>query len=296
MSRSVFVTGATGSIGFSVVEAFVAAGYKVSGLARSDESAAKLRAKGVEPVRADLTDYKAVVAAAQQADVTVHAGLVTDFAVFAKVDREISLELINGLAGKKLLYTSGVWIYGDHGEQVVDEDDAAPVEKSFPFGQNHRCTLEQELLAAAKANKVDLFIIRPANVVAKGVGFNKDLVNLSKAYGTSAIKISGPGENYISVVHVNDVGPAYRAVLEKGEPNGVYNLAAASVRLKEYAKGAAGELGGGDLPVESVVPDEASKHIGFSGVSLTLSLRATSKHMGALGWAPTKTTVAQLWL
>ena len=58
----VFITGASGYIGGSVAAALMAAGHAVSGLARSDASAAALEKRGIAPVRGSLDDAGALAA------------------------------------------------------------------------------------------------------------------------------------------------------------------------------------------------------------------------------------------
>ena len=60
----VFVTGASGWIGSATVDELLAAGYEVTGLARSDASAAALRAKGARVRRGDLDDLASIRAGA----------------------------------------------------------------------------------------------------------------------------------------------------------------------------------------------------------------------------------------
>ena len=69
----VFVTGATGFIGASVLRAAMAAGYGVDALTRSEASAAALRAQGVNAVIGDLGDASGSWrTAARRADAIVH--------------------------------------------------------------------------------------------------------------------------------------------------------------------------------------------------------------------------------
>ena len=56
----VFLTGATGYIGTAVAERLRAAGHQLSGLARTDQAAAKLEGAGITPVRGDFTNPAAV--------------------------------------------------------------------------------------------------------------------------------------------------------------------------------------------------------------------------------------------
>src|SRR5581483_3163570 len=103
---NVFITGAGGYIGGSVAAALVAQGHAVSGLARSDATAAALRERGVTPVRGTLEDADILMKAAQDADVTVNA---------ASADNRGAAEaLVKALAGsgKTLIHTSGSSIVG----------------------------------------------------------------------------------------------------------------------------------------------------------------------------------------
>jgi uncharacterized protein YbjT (DUF2867 family) len=52
----VVVTGATGYTGSGIADVLVAAGHRVSGLARSDEPARKLEKRGIRAVRGYITD------------------------------------------------------------------------------------------------------------------------------------------------------------------------------------------------------------------------------------------------
>src|SRR6516225_9772980 len=64
----VFVTGASGHIGSAVVPELLEAGHQVVGLARSDESAARLAAAGAEVRRGDLDDLDIIAKEAADAD------------------------------------------------------------------------------------------------------------------------------------------------------------------------------------------------------------------------------------
>src|SRR2546423_3555345 len=67
MARRVLIAGATGQIGELLTPALVAAGDEVFGLARSEQSAEKVRELGATPVMGDALDRDAVLAAVAEA-------------------------------------------------------------------------------------------------------------------------------------------------------------------------------------------------------------------------------------
>src|ERR1700758_2095932 len=76
----VFVTGASGWIGSATVDELLAAGHQITGLARSDASAAALEAKGVRVRRGDLDDLESIRAGAEAAEAVIHLANKHDFA------------------------------------------------------------------------------------------------------------------------------------------------------------------------------------------------------------------------
>src|SRR5665213_2003119 len=109
----VFITGASGWIGSAVTDELLANGHEVVGLARSDESAAALTAKGATVQRGDLDDLASLRAGAEGVDAVIHLANKHDFAhpeVSNLAERNAVETLGDALAGSNrlLLIASGV--------------------------------------------------------------------------------------------------------------------------------------------------------------------------------------------
>src|SRR6478752_302525 len=71
----VFLTGGTGYVGSAVLDALVRHGHHVDALVRNSEGAARVQARGAQPILGDLTNAASWRDAAAAADAAVHAAV-----------------------------------------------------------------------------------------------------------------------------------------------------------------------------------------------------------------------------
>ena len=129
----VFVTGATGHIGSALVPELLQAGHQVTGLARSDKSAAALAAMGAEAHRGDIDDLDGLRAAASVADGVIHLAyrhdFDNDFVAAADADLRAVEAMGDVLAGsdRPLVNTSGtLFLPGVVQGRTATEHDTMP--------------------------------------------------------------------------------------------------------------------------------------------------------------------------
>jgi len=138
----IFLAGASGAIGRSLVPLLVANGHEVTGTTRSPGKFAAIAASGARPVALNALDQEGVLAAlrAAQPDVLIHmltdlAGL--DFAANSRLRLEGSRNLVDAarsLGIQRFIGESISWIYSPGGGPA-HEDEALDLNAPPPRGR-----------------------------------------------------------------------------------------------------------------------------------------------------------------
>jgi len=287
----VFVTGASGHIGFAVVAELRGAGHAVAGLARSEASAAKLKAAGAEVVRGDLDDLAGLVAAAKAADGVIHLGYKHDLAFGGTPDgfvkaAEHDTRVVNALgealsgSNRPLVSTSGtaqLALFGGITRTGTEEDVVAG---------GPRVDAENAVIALS-GRGVRSSVVRLPPTVHSSLdhhGFIPMLVAAARQNGASVFV--GEGANVWPAVHTLDAAKLYRLALESA-PSGsrLHGVADEGVSFRAIAE-AVGK--GVDLPAKSVSAEEAPKVLGgvahFAQVNNPTS---SARTRALLRWEPT---------
>ena len=275
---NIFLTGATGYIGSAIARAAVQACHSVTGLARSDEAAAKLHFEGITPYRGDLASPASLISAARESDGVIHTGTTND----GRLDQEAVRAMLDAVSGsdRPFIYTSGVWVLGNTGDKVADE--TAPLKPTALVAW--RPAVEQLALEGA-TRKIRAIVIRPALVYGRAGGIPADLVKSARE--TGAARYVGTGENRWSAIDVDDLADLYLRALEKGAPGTLLHAADRSAhRVKEIAEAAS--IGAGKQGrTESWPLEEARKTLGPYADALVLDQRVSAARAEAmLGWMP----------
>ncbi len=277
----IFVTGATGFLGFAIVPELIGAGHQVLALVRSDAAAASAKAAGADVRHGSLDDLESLRNGAASADAVIHAGFNHDFSNYAAAAEQdrLAIETLGvALAGsdRPFVVTSGTALAAPG--RIATEEDAA--NSRFP-----RKSEEAAASAAVRGARVSVLRLPPSVQGDGDHGFIPFLIGLAREKRVSAFV--GDGLNRWAAVHRLDAARLYRLVLENGSASatpGYHAVADEGVPFREIAEVIGRRL---NIPVVSKTQEEASDHFGwfanFAGLDCPASSARTRER---LGWQP----------
>ena len=303
----VFVTGATGLIGFAVVKELLAAGHEVTGLARSASSAKKLTDAGARALVGTVEDLRILRQGASAAEGVIHTAfyhklshmpLATRVRVLAggapngifkrfmqagiTADRTAIVALGEAMReGGALVATFGTM--GMKYGQLATEDEPYNHDPAA-FGVLRAST--EDVLKSFVSRGVRTSAIRLAPVVHGPGAFGLVSLIIPTARKKKVSAYVGDGGNRWPAVHYLDAARLYRLALENGPAGSSYHgVAEEGVPLREIAEVIGRRLG---VPVASKQPGELAKHFGFAAPLVGIDNPASSQlTQSRLGWAPT---------
>jgi nucleoside-diphosphate-sugar epimerase len=274
----VFVTGASGHIASAVVPELIQAGHEVTGLARSETSAAAVKALGAEVRLGDTGDLDGLREAAAGADAVIHLAFnhdvmrTGDMAGAAASDMAAVRAFGDALAGTgKTFIGIGLGSTADGGEVV---------------SANPRSAVSREIAGFAGRGIRSVLVAIPPVVhsTRDKSGFIPTLISVARSTGVSGY--IDEGANRWPAAHTLDVGRLYRLALDKA-PAGAQLIAATEegVAVREIAETIGRHLG---VPAVSVPAERATGHFGPFGMIATLGLPPMSNAgtRELLGWEP----------
>lgn len=279
----IFVTGATGFIGSAIVEELLAYGHEVRGLARSEQSAEKLRAAGAEALLGNLEDLDSLRKGAEMAEAVIHAGFLHDFSRFAEacaIDRNAIDALAGAIAGttKSMVVTAGVAYLDSKGRVTLETDKAFPPSEAYPRAS-------EETAMALTEQGIPVSVVRlPPSVHGQGDhAFVPMLIDLARRTGRSAY--IGDGLNAWPAVHVKDAAACFRLAVEAGQAAETFHaVAEQGVAFRQIAEAISAGTG---LPCVSLSEEEAREHFGwFFSFAVIDQPTSSESTRGSLGWKP----------
>jgi nucleoside-diphosphate-sugar epimerase len=277
----IFITGASGYIGSHVATTLRQAGHEVWGLVRNPDKAKALHLNEIHPVIGTMQEPASYRAAVEQCSVLIHAAAESQGAIFA-VDRT-TVEILIDLAHraptpKTLVYTSGVWLYGNTGGAAVDE--TSPLIP--PSLVAARPAIEQLVLKAAGIRSL---VLRPGCVYGKKGGLTGLWFQDAKQH--RVLTVVGDGKSRWAMVHVNDLADGYLRAVESGLSGEIFNLVDKSrFTVREMAEAVA-RAAGLSNDVRVIPLFNAVQTFGDLAECLALDQHVDgSKAARLLGWHP----------
>ena len=227
----VLVTGGSGRIGSSLVEGLLEHGHRVTVMDRRPPTSG-----GVEFIETDLSSVEPA-----SFDYVFHLAARIDYRAsldeMYKANVLPTQELLDKIDTKKFIFMSSTSVYGESRSPLTEESECRPYSL---YGQS-KLEAERRIIASNRP----YVIIRSSQVF--GPQFKEGYLSFLRAVKSGKARILGRGDNYIPLVHIDDL---VRALLHLGlsKQEGVFNVDGGYMQTQEGFFKLAAELLGVPAP------------------------------------------------
>jgi UDP-glucose 4-epimerase len=319
MPITIAVTGPTGDIGISAVDALERAPEvdRIIGMARRPFDAASHGWTKTEYQQGDILDRGLVDALVAGADVVIHLAFIImgsreDSArVNLEGTRNVFEATVAAERPRRLVYTSSVAAYGYHSDNPTPITEDVPTRGSPEhYYSRQKAACESALVEITADSSLEVFVLRPCIVAGpKAPAFAEAMPwrqlpgpvrQLVEALPLLKPPFPDPGTP-LQLVHHDDVGSAIALAATTSAPAGAYNIAADGlISMSQVAEA----LGARPVRVPKVAVTATSEviarlpfvpsalewlHAGRASVVMD-----TSKAKTQLGWTPKYTAAKTL--
>ncbi|CAG8539129.1 5901_t:CDS:2 [Ambispora leptoticha] len=210
----VLVLGATGFLGNALATAFARAGHQTYGLVRSQVKAKVLEKEEIIVVVADINEPAKWSSVAEKVDVVVDA--TVDYQnpvghverILSTVESASRKRVSNGAQKLVYIFTSGIWVYGENGSNVLTESS---LPNNPPKHIAWRIDVEKKIISSTDVNGI---VFRPGTFYGKGGSLTAIWFNAALQ---GDLKTPGKRDLRWAVVHVDDLADAYVRAAERAE-------------------------------------------------------------------------------
>jgi nucleoside-diphosphate-sugar epimerase len=232
----IFIAGASGTIGHTLIPYLIKQGHTVTGTTRSSAKADTLRALGAKPAIMDGLDAASVLAAVEAAkpDAILHEMTALHgmnprqkpdrvFAVTNRLRTEGTKHLLAAArqAGVKKFVAQSYagWPYARSGGPIKSEND--PLDPTPPRGieETHAAIRQLERMVTDAGGVV----LRYGGFYGPGSGLTRD-GDQTRMVQARKFPLVGGGTGMWSFIHTDDAASATLAALERGRPGEIYNV------------------------------------------------------------------------
>ena len=294
----IFIAGATGAVGRTLIPTLVAGGHTVTGTTRSPDKADALRALGARPAVMDGLDRDGVLAAvtAAEPDVIVHQMTALTGVDYRHFDRSFAqtnrlrtegtehlLAAAEGAGvGRIVAQSFAGWPSARTGGPVKTEAD--PLDPAPPDGirETMEAIRRLERLVTAAGGIVLRYggFYGPGSGIAPG-GEQVELLRRRR------FPMIGAGDGVWSFAHTEDAATATLAAIERGRAGGIYNVCDDEpAPVREWLPFLARSVG---APPPRRIPVWLARMVAGPGAVMMLTESrgaSNAKARAELGWAP----------